>query len=179
MIVDMPTITEAAHTHSVYSPANLAMPIGFVAGTTAGAAASWMNSPLNQPLNQNMFAPGDALQRTSSMRHLGQAAAAMDTAAMPKPKKEKPVSRRLVQVFIADPDENVPLDKALLYSGSQKFTDATDQELFFEIDMKSILDNYNAERVKIVNKKVKERTEMLEPVKIRDLKMTVVSVATF
>lgn len=88
-------------------------------------------------------------------------------------------SRRLVQVFIADTDENIPLDKSLLFSGEQKFTDATDQELFFEIDIKSVLEKHNEERVKIVNKKVKERTEYLEPAKIRDLKMVVVNVATF
>lgn len=88
-------------------------------------------------------------------------------------------NRRVVQVFIADTDENVPLDKALLYKGDPKFTDLTDQELFFEIDIKEILSAYNAERVKLLNKKVKERTEYLEPVKIRDLKMTVVTIAQF
>jgi len=100
---------------------------------------------------------------------------------MQQPKKEKPamVTRRLVQVFIADPDDNVPLNQSLLYSGQQKLTDATDQELFFEIDIKSILDNYNDERVKVRDKKVKERIEYLEPAKIRDLKMVVVNIATF
>ena len=88
-------------------------------------------------------------------------------------------SRRLVQVFIADPDENVPLEQSMLYSGQQKLTDATDQELFFEIDMKTILEIHNEKRIKLVNKKVKERTEYLEPAKIRDLKMVVVNVATF
>jgi len=96
-------------------------------------------------------------------------------------KKELPAmpSRRLVQVFIADPDENVPLEQSMLYSGQQKLTDATDQELFFEIDMKTILEIHNEKRIKLVNKKVKERTEYLEPAKIRDLKMVVVNVATF
>ncbi len=88
-------------------------------------------------------------------------------------------SRRLVQVFIADPEENVPLERSLLYSGEQKLTDATDQELFFEIDIKSVLEKHNEVRIKFVNKKVKERTEYLEPAKIRDLKMVVVNVATF
>lgn len=88
-------------------------------------------------------------------------------------------TRRLVQVFIADPDENVPLDQSMLYRGEQKLTDATDQELFFEIDIKSAIDKHNAERIKIINKKVKERTEYLEPAKIRDLKMVVVTVANF
>ena len=88
-------------------------------------------------------------------------------------------SRRLVQVFIADPNENIPLADSLLYSGEQKLTDATDQELFFEIDIKDILAKHNEKRVKIVDKKIKERTEYLEPAKIRDLKMVVVNVATF
>jgi len=87
--------------------------------------------------------------------------------------------RRLVQVFIADPDENVPLESSLLYTGSQKLTDATDQELFFEIDIKGILEKHNDLRKTIVNKKVKERTEHLEPIKVRDLKMVVVDVASF
>jgi hypothetical protein len=88
-------------------------------------------------------------------------------------------NRRLVQVFIADSNENVPLEQSLLYSGEQKLTDATDQELFFEIDIKGILEKHNEKRVKIVDKKVKERTEYLEPAKIRDLKMVVVNVASF
>lgn len=97
------------------------------------------------------------------------------------PTKEKPVmaSRRLVQVFIADPDENVPVADCLLHRGEPVLTDATDQELFFEIDIKTILDAHNAKRVKLIDKKVKERTENLEPAKIRDLKMTVVTIATF
>ena len=99
----------------------------------------------------------------------------------PQPKKDDTAmtTRRLVQVFIADPDENVPLESALLYKGEPKFTDATDQELFFEIDINSILKTYNEKRVTVVNKKVKERTEMLEPAKIRDLKMVVVKIAEF
>jgi hypothetical protein len=87
-------------------------------------------------------------------------------------------SRRVVQVFIADSNENIPLEDCLLYRGEEKVTDATDQELFFEIDIKSLLETHNAKRVKLVDKKVKDRTENLEPAKVRDLKMVVVTVAT-
>jgi hypothetical protein len=97
----------------------------------------------------------------------------------PAPEPEDTVTRRLVQVFIADSDENVPLVDSLLYSGEQKLTDLTDQELYFEIDIKTILDTHNAKRAKIVNKQVRERTEYLEPARIRDLKMVVVNIATF
>jgi hypothetical protein len=96
-----------------------------------------------------------------------------------KQEKIQMATRRLVQVFIADPNENIPLDKSLLYTGEQKLTDATDQELFFEIDIKGILEKHNEMRSKIVDKKVKERTEYLEPAKIRDLKMVVVAIAQF
>lgn len=87
--------------------------------------------------------------------------------------------RRLVQIFIADPDDNVPLDQCLLYSGDQKLTDLTDQELFFEVDVRTLLETHNAKRVTLVNKAIKERTENLEPARVRDLKMTVVTVAQF
>ncbi len=87
--------------------------------------------------------------------------------------------RRLVQVFMLDPDENVPLDQALLYQSEQKLTDATDQELFYEIDIKTVLEKHNALRATLINKSVKERTEQLEPARIRDLRMTVVTIASF
>lgn len=102
------------------------------------------------------------------------------TTTTTKPKKEASMStRRIVQVFIADIDENVPLDKSVIYEGKQQLTDATDQELYFEIDIKGILDEHNKYRTTLINKKVKERTEHLEPVKVRDLKMVVVNVAMF
>lgn len=96
-----------------------------------------------------------------------------------KPMPNPTPSRRLVQVFIADPDENVPLEQSLLYTGTQKLTDATDQELFFEIDIKAILEKHNKARIGLVNKNVKERTEYLEPARVRDLRMVVTTIATF
>lgn len=93
--------------------------------------------------------------------------------------KEKPVGRRIIKVIIIDPDEKVPLEKCVLYSGEEKLTDLNDQELFFEIDIKNKLDAHNEERKKLIDKSVKERKEHLEPIKIRDLRMVVVTVASF
>lgn len=87
--------------------------------------------------------------------------------------------RRLVQVFIADPNESVPLSDSLLYSGDQKLTDLTDQELFFEIEIKALLDRHNAKRVTWTDKTVKDREQKLEAARVRDLKMVVVTVAGF
>ena len=89
------------------------------------------------------------------------------------------VQRRLVQVIIIDPDENVPIEQCLLHRGESQLTDLTDQELYFEINVKQLLDAHNEKRVKLVNKKVKERVENLEPAKIRDLRMVVVVIASF
>lgn len=88
-------------------------------------------------------------------------------------------TNRFVRVLIVDPNENIPLDKRLVYKGEEKFTDSSDTELYFEIDIKSVLDAHNAYRVTVRDKKVKEREEFLEPVKIRDLKMVVVNIASF
>jgi len=87
--------------------------------------------------------------------------------------------RRLIQVFIVDPNEQVPLTDAILYQGEVHLTDLTDEELFFEIPVKELLAAHNEKREKIVDKKIKERTEYLEPAKIRNLKMSVVTLADF
>lgn len=89
------------------------------------------------------------------------------------------VVRRFARVIIVDPNENVPLEDAVLFNGDEKLTDATDQELFFEIDVKGLLDKHNEKRTKIVDKSVKDRTEYLPAARMRDLKMVVINGATF
>lgn len=91
-------------------------------------------------------------------------------------------TRRLVKVIIADPNENVPLKGCLLYSGTETFTDSTDQELFFEVDLKTILANHNANRIGWLDKEATKKAGkdiFLEPVRIRDLRMVVVEIAKF
>lgn len=97
---------------------------------------------------------------------------------VPYKENQQMASRRIVQVIIADSNENVPLEDSILYKGEQKLTEATDQELFFEIDIRNLLAKHNEKRVTFFDKKVKERTEHLEPAKVRDLKMVVVTGAT-
>ena len=92
------------------------------------------------------------------------------------------VSRRIVQVFVADTDEDIPMERALLWEGKPKFTDLTDQELYFELNLKSLLDAHNEYRVTCLDKEASKTTGRdvhLEPVKIRDLKMVVVEIAKF
>ncbi len=91
-------------------------------------------------------------------------------------------NRRIVQVFIADPDINVPLDAALLYKSEPKFTDATDQELYFEVPIVALLKGHNEKRTTWLDKDASRKAGkdvLLEPAKIRDLKMVVVNIAQF
>lgn len=98
---------------------------------------------------------------------------------MPNP---TPPTRRLVQVFIADPDPNVPLKAALLYKGELIFTDATDQELYFGVPVVDLLDKHNLARAGWLDREATKRAGkdiFLEPARVRDLRMVVVNVATF
>lgn len=89
-------------------------------------------------------------------------------------------TRRIVQVIIADTNDNVPLEACVLYKGTEKLTDATDQELFFETNISDVLAKHNTNRVKWLDKEATKRSGrdvFLEPAKIRELKMVVVTVA--
>lgn len=89
---------------------------------------------------------------------------------------------RIVKVIIADPNENIPLNNRIIYNGEETVTDLTDQELYFEVDMKGLLERHNAVRTMVVDKKAsaaKQANVMLEPVRVRDLKMVVVEIAKF
>lgn len=90
-------------------------------------------------------------------------------------------TKRIVRVYVADTDSSVPLENSLLYSGDEKFTDATDQELFYEVPINDLLQKHNAARITLPDKsRAKDSvTRNLEPIKIRDLTMTVVVIAVF
>lgn len=85
-------------------------------------------------------------------------------------------------MFIVDPSEQVPLDKAVLYQGDEQLTDLTDEELFMEIGIKPMLDKHNDVRTETIDKKATAkagRDVFLEPIRIRDLKMVVSTLAAF
>lgn len=105
----------------------------------------------------------------------------------PQPKKEivkmadKPTCR-IVRVFIVDSDENLTLEQRVIHSTEEKLTDQTDQELFMEIGVAPILKAHNELRAKTLDKKATNKAGkdvFLEPIRIRDLKMVVSSVAEF
>lgn len=103
-------------------------------------------------------------------------------AAAPARQKEPKVTARIVKVYIADPTEDLPLESRVLHSGDEQLTDLTDQELFFEIPIADLLKKHNDKRKLTIDKKATAklgREVYLEPVRIRDLKMVVVTVAAF
>lgn len=166
----LPQITDCAHSHTLYDgTGNTMSTIGL---ETAGQA-SGLNALFTAGTNASAGGLGYQAQQVIKRVHLERAQQQQEIEQVAEPK------RRLVKVVIIDPDDRIPLDKCILYNGSEKLTDLTDQELFFEIDIRDMLHGHNEIRKKLTDKTVKERTEFLEPVKVRDLRMVVVTVASF
>lgn len=164
----LPQMTASAHTHALYDGTGNTM-------STLGLVTTDHTTAVNQAGHWNNLIGGSAAQAQQIIKrvHLEQAQQQKEIEQVADPK------RRLVKVVIIDPDDRIPLEKCILYNGSEKLTDLTDQELFFEIDIRDILHGHNEIRKKLTDKTVKERTEFLEPVKVRDLRMVVVTVASF
>lgn len=171
---DLPTMSAMNYQNSSYAGGQM------LGGAHAGVLSNQLAHQGLHKLAENeedvkrleeLLAMTETREQTSLRRAINKPATTKKEPAMP--------ARRIVQVYIADPSEDVPLANAVLYTGKQQMTDLTDQELFFEIDIRDLLAEHNEKRAKIINKKVKDRTEYLEPVKVRDLKMVVVTVASF
>jgi hypothetical protein len=77
--------------------------------------------------------------------------------------------RRIVQIYVVDPDEAVPVDKALLHHDGPRLTDATDDELRYELNLPALLEKHNAYRAELE----------LEPARIRDVKIEIVTMVRF
>ena len=132
-------------------------------------AAAWLNQHMQRKQGEVLGGIAGAL---AQFQH------------QPQPYKEPTIvsTARIVKVFIADSNDNLPLDKRVIYSGDEKLTDLTDQELFFEVPIADLLAKHNEARKATVDKKQAEkfgRDIYLEPARIRDLKMVVVNVAQF
>lgn len=168
---ETPTITTTTHSHTGYSGGALLG--GQAVGQLYGGDHTSMRQPIS-PLNLNWQAknPDELIQNFAAQLGTNQQ----------QPKANIVSNFRVVKVFIADPNENVPLEKRMIYRGEEKTTDLTDQELFFEVPMQDLLGKHNEYRRSLVDRKQAEkfgRDILLEPVKIRDLRMVVVTVASF
>lgn len=94
---------------------------------------------------------------------------------------EKPM-RRIVRIYIIDPDERVPDEKALLYESPRPFlTSATDEELYFQLPIMELLGEHNALRATLLDEETTAKCghdTYLRPIRIRDLKMIIVTEAS-
>jgi hypothetical protein len=89
---------------------------------------------------------------------------------------------RLVRIYVADTDPNVPIGRRLLYTGSEQLTDSTDQELFYTVPIPQLLTDHNIFRSTLTDKAQSAkfgRDVILEPIRVRDLKMVIVDIAVF
>jgi hypothetical protein len=166
---ELPAMSTASHTHSTYDAGHIGAGVGDGV-LTLGSVNQLLSDPWQNETSE--------YQRRTAFAGV--------TKQIEKMRQNQPENKmpnrtmRVVQVFIIDPDEKLPLDKAVLYQGKPELTDKTDQELFFDLDMKQLLADHNVARIAVVDKKsVAATVQFLEPARIRDLKMSVVNLATF
>jgi hypothetical protein len=79
------------------------------------------------------------------------------------------ISRRVVQLFIVDPDPKVPDEKSLVWQGESKVTDLSDEELWFDEGVRSGDDI----KKKLEAHNLKRRDLELADVRLRDLQRKV------
>lgn len=167
--MELPPITK-----SIGYTASATTPDFFVDYGAASGTATISHSPVRDWL---------ASEQNKEQRRLEVQAALLpkekNQAPLPKKEPKMPSTLRLARVVVFDPTEALPLDKRILVMTEEKPTDLTDQELFFELDVKNILDKHNAVRAQTRDKKASEKAGkdvFLEPIRIRDLRMTVLEV---
>lgn len=165
-MTEMPSITSTAYTTSSVSGNQMLMGM---------AAPSAVPRDMNGPLD--LKHPGGIFR--------GAAAAFEEAVQLTKfglNQKEAQVGMRFVKIFIVDPTDDLPLAQRVLHNGAEQLTDLTDQELFFELPIKELLDKHNATRVGTLNKKATDKAGkdvFLEPIRVRDLRMNVTLIASF
>jgi hypothetical protein len=90
--------------------------------------------------------------------------------------------KRYVQIFIMDPDPQVPLKDSILYMSQPFLTDETDQELRAGLSVLKLIESHNKKRVTMKDKEQSKkfgRDIYLEPVKLRDIRLVVTTIAKF
>lgn len=171
---DMPMLSKHAYATSVFNPQS-PLQQGWI-----GDAGLLRNEAMQAVIVEQGRQLGQANIAYQTQRQ--QAALQADPKGLNWANPVQGTNMRIVKVFIADSDVNLPLEKRLLYKGEEQLTDLTDQELFYEVPITALLAEHNKLRAGALNKSATEkagRDVYLEPVRIRDLRMVVVDVASF
>lgn len=152
-------------------------------------ASSYTTS--NIPAGSALWSSDGAVERRLAQEAFKQYANINSASAFMQQPKEISVSTpvqiksklRVVRVFLVDTDERVPVDKRILHRSDEMTTDATDQELYFDIPVTELLKKHNAVRATVEwEEKTSEGTRTrtgLKEARIRDLTMSVTTVAQF
>lgn len=129
--------------------------------STVGHASSFMPLPYRQPTfdvkMSNLGVAGTVVVDQPLGTFLPQSALPM--AATPP--------LRLVRIVIIDNDAKLDAKLRVLTEVPERWTDATDQELFYELPIVQLLAEHNGRRV----------TANMDSIRIRDLVMQVITVA--
>ena len=164
-------------------------PQGLKEYAAAASSFSWDNTKGQLLGSRRISTAAEAIEGIANAKKMLQAAASeistqynckVDRTYTP-PNQNMNVTR-IVRVIVADPNGNVPLANRVLHDSGEITTDLDDRELFFEVNIKDKLDKHNEIRAKTLDKgysKEKGKDMFLEPIRIRDLKMTVITVASF
>lgn len=87
--------------------------------------------------------------------------------------------RRLVDIFIVDTHPCVPVENAMMYRQENVFTDKTDDELWLDADIQSLLKKHNVKRVTWDNAMSSIKGAKLPPARLHDLKRIVGTSVSF
>lgn len=116
-------------------------------------------------------------------RVLSQTPAQFETIVVNNAKEERQMSKRIVEVYVVDPHEDVKPEDSLIWKDQDRsVTDLSDEEIWFEFaaEIAEALREHNEKRTRIPVKDWEGREpKYLEPARIRDVTMTVVTVAEF
>lgn len=174
---ELPNINNNAYSNSTYD----AESIGVASGSSTGLA--WGSG---RPYQRASSDNAQDLDDDNSSEYLKRLDALVRQQHKPKENvvanETKAQKRRVARVYIIDPDHRVPLDKCVIHTGDEKLTDLTDQELFFEIDLKDLLASHNKHRVTVLDEVATQkagRDVFLKEARIRELLMQVVTIAEF
>lgn len=99
-------------------------------------------------------------------------------------KKEKKMSqqRRMVHVLVVDPDLKVPDEQSVLHDSKEFVTSKTDEELKYDLNLKTMLEEHNVVRGKVVDEAASEKRGkdiFLKKIKISNLVIHVYETAKF
>ena len=92
---------------------------------------------------------------------------------------------RIVRLYLADLNFSLPLDQHIVWEKSDFMTDLDDSELLqetlIETPIKQFIDAHNERRIKVKDKtrSTKDNEVFLEPARMRDLNLHVVTIASF